>query len=577
MIKQFVVTLLALLCLQLALSAQAYTIQLGTFFEPRLENFDPIRGLGFVYAEHTEGNAYRVYLGDFANRTDTQSTMNKLKQKGYMDAFVVEIDLRMGQNAPVIQLAARAPQERIKWDAFFELGIPIYVLSEKGKTKITSAPFRSQETALARLKQIQGKGFSDAFLKTVNTALLHKVGAFELGGQKQPLIPINIVEGRRPEPVAVPESKDLATRGNMPQSFDFVPANQEIRSTEEVATTASAASVERSLAVPRIRTNVKRRSVLNLQKMLKSMNAYAGSLDGLYGKGTAKAYQTITEGNLKFQQYQLLSEYMALEVPSSIDSKEQAAIDALWENTDGSFEALRASQKPIAKAYRAYWMFATNGRSSGVNSLMNDAVAMAFQNKPPSERPPLDVQATYAYNDLDQLLRHLIYIDKTDSSVKIPCWMLERHPKETRSALASLGGVYAADVSACYSFDQWEIVRILQTLALDFNANTTLDAKRMEKAAAARGQLFLVPASLDQAELEDLLSWDKKLWETLEIWATADPLHQKLMTPLKLAYFQTQVQLEDHYMDRDFGPSQAKGLSLAVLQSLVGYHLERFL
>ncbi|MCP3929691.1 MAG: hypothetical protein GY705_11390, partial [Bacteroidetes bacterium] len=44
----------------------------------------------------------------------------------------------------------------------------------------------------------------------------------------------------------------------------------------------------------------------------------------------------------------------------------------------------------------------------------------------------------------------------------------------------------------------------------------------------------------------------------------------------KIAFFQSQVMLEDYFMNENFNPEEAKGLSLAVLRTYVDYHLERF-
>ncbi|NJK82782.1 MAG: hypothetical protein HC912_02185 [Saprospiraceae bacterium] len=50
-----------------------------------------------------------------------------------------------------------------------------------------------------------------------------------------------------------------------------------------------------------------------------------------------------------------------------------------------------------------------------------------------------------------------------------------------------------------------------------------------------------------------------------------------MATPLQLAYFQAQVQLEDHYMDRGFSVVQSKGLAIKVLKATIGERVERFM
>ena len=81
---------------------------------------------------------------------------------------------------------------------------------------------------------------------------------------------------------------------------------------------------------------------------------------------------------------------------------------------------------------------------------------------------------------------------------------------------------------------------------------------------------------MTQSEINAFESWNNTIWSRLNAWSLRDPLHEKLVTALKVVYFQSQVRLEDYYMDKGFSESQSTGLALATLQSLVGYHLERF-
>jgi hypothetical protein len=41
-------------------------------------------------------------------------------------------------------------------------------------------------------------------------------------------------------------------------------------------------------------------------------------------------------------------------------------------------------------------------------------------------------------------------------------------------------------------------------------------------------------------------------------------------------YFQSQVRLEDYFMDKGYKPKEAKALALAALHTLVAYHMQRF-
>ena len=94
---------------------------------------------------------------------------------------------------------------------------------------------------------------------------------------------------------------------------------------------------------------------------------------------------------------------------------------------------------------------------------------------------------------------------------------------------------------------------------------------------ARRAKLYLAPQPLNNSEQRALTNWNDRIWTNMDAWASRDPLHQKLITALKISYHQSQVRLEDYYMDRGFNTEEAEGLALATLESLVGYHLERFI
>ena len=96
------------------------------------------------------------------------------------------------------------------------------------------------------------------------------------------------------------------------------------------------------------------------------------------------------------------------------------------------------------------------------------------------------------------------------------------------------------------------------------------------KAAAARSSILLTQQPLSAELNNELEQWNNRLWQGVSTWGNADPLHGKLVTTLKVAYFQAQVRLEDYFMDKGFRAAEAKGLSLATLRSLVGNELDRF-
>ena len=78
-------------------------------------------------------------------------------------------------------------------------------------------------------------------------------------------------------------------------------------------------------------------------------------------------------------------------------------------------------------------------------------------------------------------------------------------------------------------------------------------------------------------ERKALMDWNESVWKGIDGWATRDPLLAEISTALKISYFQTQVLLEDFYMDEGFDEKDSKGLALVTLKALVAHHFDRFI
>lgn len=552
MIRYFFSILSLITVCTLATAQNFYAVQVGVFLNPRISDFESVRSLGFLYAEEDEGSVYRIFLGDFDDPKIATRMEQSLKNKGYMDAKVVQRTTGFGQSTPVIQMATRSPKEQIEWADFYKVG-EVYVLAEKGQIKLVTGIYTDIDQAQKDLARVRQLGYKDAFPKTVNSARLHKPTAFELGDYKRPLIPIDLGSGE----------EDFGKKGK---------AEEPVR--KGIPIEPGEPTLANSLPLPKIRTNVKRRSALDLQKALRSMNAYPGALDGNYGNGTKTGFTAATSSNQQFQKYKILAKYSPT-INQANDrariSNLQLAINELWFNPADAYAVLDKLNHPLAKAYKSYWSFKNSGASNMVNSLMNQAISEGFRRTSNAARPPIDPLATYAYNDYGQLVRHITFLHQVQTDVVMPCWLMERHATEIRSAMAS--SPLAANVSKdCSNFYQWEIVKVLLSTAQDMSGSE-IEAERI---SAKLSQLYLVPTQVSQAEADGLLSWNELLWQGLNTWSGLDPLHKKMVDALKLSYFQTQVLLEDYYMDKGFSVAQAQALSLAAIKEIVGEHLERF-
>ena len=364
----------------------------------------------------------------------------------------------------------------------------------------------------------------------------------------------------------------------IPRTYSKVPESYAAGDVQARSPQGNTRPIATPASLPAIRGNVKRGSVLELQKILKSERAYKSSLDGYYGKGTAAAYEKAKAQNSQYKKYEALSNLMKSAAEEEGDQVQYAINHLLDQNS--AVYTLERSNAPIAKAYRAYLMFRKLGPGAEVNGLMNTAIRSAYEGKRLGNQPPFDYRATYAYEDLNQLILHIHFIHAApENEYGAPCWLAEVHPRETAVAHTAFAN-YAAGtlkLASCDQFLSWEEIRTMETIAKDLDGREKADAGMINAAASRRAQLFMAPLPLDKRSVAELESWNRSIWQGLNAWAASDPFHAELVTALKISYFQSQVRLEDYFMDQGFKVGDAKGLALATLESLVGYYLERFI
>ena len=84
---------------------------------------------------------------------------------------------------------------------------------------------------------------------------------------------------------------------------------------------------------------------LNLQLTLKEEGTYLKGFDGLYGKGTAAAYDKAKMGNRQLQKYQLVAPYIDIAGTDQALSPLQTAINKIAEDTYNATHVLQASKE----------------------------------------------------------------------------------------------------------------------------------------------------------------------------------------------------------------------------------------
>jgi hypothetical protein len=543
---------------------KTYTVQVGTFLDAKAADFEPVRPLGMVYAQQLDNNLFRVFIGGYDEEQSARQVVRQLRGKGYSSAIVIEIPIEEGRTVTVIQFEMVNAKKKIDWHQYTDFE-NLFAIIRQDVVKLVTGPYPSLDAARGDLENIRKKGYADAFIKRVNTAYLQEITSFETG-IKQPLIPLSL-EG---EPTA-------ATARNIPQSYDHTTPRSPEAGAAPYANVANTKLANYDM--PDIRANVKRRSALELQRVLKEENAYRGQLDGLYGSGTESAYKQVLRHNRDLQKYQVLAKSMTLPASAGPNDQLQAAINDLHADPQAP-ALLERSNHPIAKAYRAYWLFTRMGAGNEINNLMNNAIRQAYSGQQLDGKAPFDYNATYAYQDLDQLLLHLYFIHLAPNvPYAAPCWLFQRHPQQAPQAMSkamSSSSNSQLQLQSCDPFLNWEEARIALAVAIDLNGSPQINPAPLQRAASERARLYLTSRPLSNDEMASVEKWNAELLANLNGWATLDPLNQRLAKAFKIAYFQTQVRLEDFFMDKGLSLEESKGLALATLKTLVGPHVDRF-
>jgi hypothetical protein len=539
-----------------------YTIQIGTFTNTHLNDFDGIYSLGFIYADDLGRGMYRLFMGGFSNESSANNILQALQQRGFSDARVIELDIARGEDVLMLQLATRGRVIPPDWEEFEEFE-PLYVLLENDLVKLLIGPFSDRAFAQKQITYLQENGFPDAFPKYVNSSLLHPIGSFHRGEEPSstPRAATSGRTGSAPDGVAIPDSYET----------DIRPTRASAGARLELDLGGT------SIPEPVIRGDVKRASVVELQKVLKAVGLYTSSIDGLYGNGTRSAYEQASKGNSQVLKYRVLGQALPGD-PMREPSALQHAIDELAENPASSLEVLRASNHPMANIYLAYYLFETQGSSQEVNERMNASIRRAFEGRANPSLLQFDPNASYAYNNREQLLLHMRYVHQVSPDMYVPCWLFRRHIAQTIQVFQSDYGTSSNDprIQNCMDLFDWQELLALQALVQDMGS-AQLPAEQLAGLQERKIRLLLAPSRLPAATIQNLEAWSVEVHAGVQTWGAQDPMLRQLSDAFGLLFYQSQILLEDYYMTKSVDSGQVRGLALATLQTILGLHLERFL
>jgi len=309
------------------------------------------------------------------------------------------------------------------------------------------------------------------------------------------------------------------------------------KDTAKVAKVPKKKEVVKTLAIPYIRPKVKRTSVLKLQEVLKVKGTYKNSLDGYYGAGTKKGYEDIMANNKDIQKYKLLAKMYQEEANNN--STLQDIIYGMDSDVAAGVSRLQSQRSAISKAYQAYGIYALSGQNKKTDKLMNEALKASFSNKKFKNKAPFDFKKTYSYNDYGQLIKHMRYT-----------------------------------IQDCGNIMAWESLSLLETVIKEMTPDLSkIDSKTLAKTQSERAGLLLYPTAQSLEDYKAIDSWNTKLWSGLAKWEAKDPLHAKMLTPLKVSYFKSWTLLEDHLMNKGLKAKEARGVSLSILKTIVEPYL----
>jgi hypothetical protein len=534
------------------LPTSVYVVQLGAFSNPQVDDFSKIKSIGHVYTEQV-GKVQRVLLGQYEEESNAQTSLAAIHAAGFVDAFVANRKINPDAMIYSIQLKTYEAGENIEWDKWRVFSNLQVNLSDDGRVKVLTETANNITDINRVLQDVRAKGVKGAFIKHINKGLIHKVSPFEMDINQRQLKhigqidedPNNTIQGD----IGIKGGLLIVKPSDVPVSYDEY--NKESRN-----------------------------SVKQLQALLSENSNYRGEVDGVFGRGTKDAFEMFEDKNGR---YALYKERAKNRKEVSFKGGLQEFVNMVYDNPLMAYGGLKNETHPMADVYLAYMYYTGKAnpkeadKATVVNRLMNSAIQRIFVTGTFKGTTELDFSKTYNYDNLTILIRHISYMqDAMQDPPSLPCWLFENHPDEAASMFNRLYSM----VSGCGDFMEWEELKVLKTIAEDLDpVNHITLGKADDNIRMAydsrRAQLYLAP-TISQDEAMVMETWNKRLWSSLNTWRSTDLLHEKMVTPLEIAYYRALVKLENHYMGRGFNQKEAHVLGLGVMRTVVNYHLNTY-
>ena len=316
-----------------------YTIQLGTFAPSvKQADFEAIRAYAYVYQRDGV-----VFAGSFADEEAAEPVLEKIKAKGFTDAFIASRSLKKAKTVYVIQIATRNAGESMNWKAYAPVG-DLYTIPNLAQVRIVHGFYDEKGEANIKLKEIQEMGYADAFVKAVKDVQINPLTMFDTGDKKLVVKTPIVTEVGPKNPL-----KDYNERA-------------------VIAT--------------------KRKSVIKLQEALNEGGAPTSAIDGLFGRTTQLAFEKIIQTNRRLATFNELSQkhtgfegwadarlLMTISRELSVKNNVSAIVPDLLNNLPD--EALSAAESTSALNWHvAHWKKLD---AWSATSQYNDQIATAYK------------------------------------------------------------------------------------------------------------------------------------------------------------------------------------------------------
>lgn len=124
------------------------------------------------------------------------------------------------------------------------------------------------------------------------------------------------------------------------------------------------------------------------------------------------------------------------------------------------------------------------------------------------------------------------------------------------------------------SLFDWEELNLLREITNELCAEDPTEVE-IETTTAQRAKMLLSPHKLMDDQRTEVLIWNQEFWENIANWSEKAAILKRWSLPLKASYLQSQIRLEDYFMNKGSSPQEATGQSIFVLKTMIEPYLKK--